>query len=230
MNLFVLEAARRCRTAKVVMALSSGMYPSAAPLPLKETCLHDGPPHASNYSYAFAKRLVEPCVRAYRAEFGMNVVGLVPNGIFGEHDNFDPETGTFIAALIRRFYDGRHADAPLVVWGDGAPRREVTYARDIARAFMWAVLHYDAPEILNIGTTEEHSIREIAGLIADVLGIDRRRLVFDPSRPSGIFRKSTDNSRFLALSGFRYTPFAEGLRNTIAWLAQNEAARATAGG
>ena len=221
MNLHVLEAARIFKTEKIVMSLSSGMYPAKAPCPMREECLHVGSPHESNYSYAFAKRLIEPSIRAYRSEFGLNVVGLVPNGIFGENDDFASESSTFIAALLRRFYENRNNDSKIVVWGDGSPLRELTYSKDIARAFMWGLLHYDSAEILNIGSSEEYTIREIAWMIAGAFGIDKARIVFDATRPNGIFRKSTDNSKFVRLSGFQFTPFETGLKNTIHWLQEN---------
>ncbi len=221
MGLHVLEAARVHNVGKVVMGLSSGMYPAGAPQPIKEECIHEGAPHESNYGYAFAKRLLEPAIRAYRSEFHMNVIGLVPNGIYGENDNFDEETSTFIAALIRRFYENRAGSGPIVVWGDGTPLRELTYSKDIARAFLWALDHYDSEQILNIGTSEEHSIREIAFLIADIMGIDKTRIAFDPKRPNGIARKATDNSKFLSLSGFRHMSLREGLVNTVRWFQDN---------
>ena len=222
-NLHVLEAARIHGIRKVVLALSSGMYPADAPQPLRETSVHDGPPHSSNWGYAYAKRLLEPAARAYRAEWQMDVVGLVPNALYGPLDRFDEESGTVIRALIRRFHGARSHDGPIAVWGDGTPRRELTYAPDMARAFLWGLDHYSGDAILNVGATEEHSIREIAELIATEWDIDRRRIVFDTSRPPGIARRRTDNSRFVAMSGFRYTAFRDGLRRTLAWYAEQAA-------
>jgi GDP-L-fucose synthase len=221
LSINILEAARIARVRKLAMVLSSGMYPAQAPMPIREEYIHDGPAHDSNYSYAYAKRLIEPAVRAYRTEYGMSVIGLVPNGIFGENDNFDLETATMPAAVMRRFYENRHSAREIVVWGDGSPVRELTYSGDMARAFMWCLFHYDSPGILNIGTSEEHSVREIAFMVADELGIARDRIVFDASKPAGVLRKSTDNSKFLGLSKFEFTPFIVGLRNTLRWLEQN---------
>ena len=221
MNTFILDAARMFNVKKIVMTLSSGIYPPDAPLPLQESSLHQGAPHESNYSYAFAKRLVEPFIRAYREEHNLNVIGLVPNGIFGENDHFDGEARTFIATLIRRFYENRNNQSPITVWGDGSPLRELTYSKDMAQAFMWCLFHYDSPEILNLGTSEEHSIKEIALMIADEFGIDRKRIVFDATQPAGVFRKSTDKSKFLQRTSFQFTPFSVGLRNTIQWFLKN---------
>jgi GDP-L-fucose synthase len=220
MNLSVIEAARLNGVAKTVMTLSTGMYATDAPNPLREEYIHLGPPHESNYSYSFAKRLVEPSIRAYRTEYGMNVIGLVSNGIFGEHANFRPDEAVMAASLIRRFYEQRDSRAPLVVWGDGSPLREYTYSQDMARAFLWCLDHYDDERILHVGSTEEHSVRDIAFMIAEILGVDRRRIRFD-AQPSGIHRKSSDNSRFVSLSNFEYTPFRVGLENMIRWFCAN---------
>ncbi len=217
MNTYVLEAARTVGVKKTVMTLSTGMYPSNAPIPIREEYVHDGYPHPSNYGYSFAKRLVEPLVKAYRTEYGMSVIGLVPNGIFGENDNFNLDEANMTSALIRRFCEHRNDDTQIAIWGDGSPLREVTYSKDLARAYMWCLENYDDSQILHIGTTEEHSVREIAYMIADILAVARDRVTFDLSKPSGQLRKSTDNSRFLRLSGFRYTPFRVALENTIRW-------------
>lgn len=216
----VLEAARKEGVKKTVLTLTTGMYPVDAPLPLREESIHDGYPHDSNYGSSFAKRIMDPAVRAYREEYGMNVVGLVPGGIFGENDNFHEEDAPLVPTLIRRFYEHRLGDDPIVLWGDGTPLREYSYAQDLARIYLWALEHYDEARVLNIGSTEEHSVRDIAFMIADRMGVNRSRIRFDPSKPKGIFRKNTDNSRFLSLSGFQYTPFRTGLEKTISWFCE----------
>jgi len=221
MNLNIMEAARAHGVRKVIETLSTGMYPPEAPNPIREQYIHDGPPHDSNYSYSFAKRLIDPAIRAYRSEYGLNCIGLVSNGIFGEHGNFRPAESVMVAALIRRFFEQRDSAAPVVIWGDGSPLREYTYSRDMARAFMWCLDHYDDSQILHVGSTEEHSVRDTAFMIADAMGIDRSRVVFDTSKPAGILRKATDNSRFVSRSGFSYTPFRVGLERTIQWFVEN---------
>jgi GDP-L-fucose synthase len=220
MNFNVLEAARIFKVKKTIMTLTTGMYPTEAPLPLKEEYIHNGYPHESNYGSSFAKRLVEPSIKAYRSEYNLSVIGLVPNGIFGENDNFNYDDAPMVPTLIRRIYESRWGSEKIVIWGDGSPLREYTYVKDVARAFMWCLHNYDDGQILNIGTTEELSVKEIAYLIASILSIDTRRIEFDKSKPNGILRKSTDNSRFLTMSGFRYTPFKVGLENTIKWFCE----------
>ena len=125
-----------------------------------------------------------------------------------------------VPSLIRRFYESKNNNEKIVIWGDGTPLREYSYSKDLARIFMWALENYGDVQVLNIGSTEENSVRDIAFMIADIINIDKARIVFDKSKPLGIFRKNTDNSRFIALSGFKYTPFREGLEQTIQWFAR----------
>lgn len=220
-NLNVLEAARLCGIGKTILTLSTGMYASDAPNPIKEEYIHNGYPHESNYSYSFAKRLIDPSIKAYRTEYGISAIGLISNGIFGENANYKPAESIMVAALIRRFYENRNGTDPIVIWGDGSPLREYTYSKDMARAFMWCLDNYDDAQILHIGSTEENSVKDTAYMIADIMKIDRARVQFDTSKPAGILKKSTDNSRFVNLSGFKYTSFREGLEHSIKWFAEN---------
>jgi len=221
MTLNIVEAARIHSVKKIVLTLSSGMYPESSPDPIQETFIHDGAPHISNYGYSFAKRLIEPVIRSYRSEYDMSVIGLVPNGIYGEHGNFSYEEAPMWASLIRRFHENADSERNIVIWGDGTPLREHTYAEDIARAFLWCLDHYDSADILNIGTTEEYSVSEIAYMIADNFNVDKSRIIFDTLKPTGIHRKSTDNSNFVSQSHFVYTPFKDGLAKTINWFKEN---------
>ncbi len=222
MTFGILEAARKCGVKKTIMTLTTGMYPVNAPLPLKEESIHDGYPHESNYGSSFAKRLIDPAIRGYREEYGLNVIGLVPGGIFGENDNFNYEDANMVPSLIRRFYESRDNDEPIIIWGDGTPLREYSYAQDLARIYFWALENYNEARVLNISSTEENSVSDIAYMIADELGVDRKRIAFDTTKPKGIFRKNTDNSAFLKLSNFEYTPFSAGLKKTIEWFCKQQ--------
>jgi GDP-L-fucose synthase len=219
MTFSVLDAVRNLGIAKIIMTLTTGMYPPDAPLPLNEDDIHAGYPHGSNYGSSFAKRLIDPAIRAYREEYGINAIGLVPSGIFGPHDNFNYDDAPMLPALIRRFYENKNSADPVAIWGDGTPLREYTFSRDLARIYMWALDRYDEEQVLNVGTTEEHAIKDIAYMIADAVGVEHDRITFDTSKPNGVFRKNTDNSRFMRLSDFKYTPFRTGLEKTISWFA-----------
>jgi len=213
----MLDACRATGVERLVMTLSNGMYPGSTDAFYREDQIHAGPPHPSNYAYAFAKRLIEPAIRAYRAQYGMRVIGLVPSGIFGEDDNYNPHDATWIAGLISRFCEAPDDGTDVVVWGDGTPVRELTYAPDMARAYLWCLEHYDDEKILNIGSSRAYTIREVAEMIADILGIDRRRLKFDADKARGIDRRVCDNSAFVGLSGFTFGPLRPGLERTVAW-------------
>jgi GDP-L-fucose synthase len=224
----VLDAAVAHRLDKVVLALSSGMYPVDAPQPNVESQIHDGKPHETAYSYAMAKRLMEPAIRAYRVEHALDVVGAVPSGIYGPDDNYNEDDCTWIAGLVRRFCEWTPAAGDLSIWGDGMPLREITYAPDMARAFMWCLANHSAPDLLNVGCGAAVRIRDVAELLAGICGVPAARVRFDPSRSRGIDRRVTDNTAFVASSGFRYTELRTGLEATVAWyrrmLAENPAA------
>jgi GDP-L-fucose synthase len=213
----VLEAAVAHRLDKVVLTLSSGMYPADAPQPNTEDQIHLGLPHETAYSYAMAKRLMEPAIRAYRAEHSLDVIGLVPSGIYGPDDNYNPDDCTWIAGLVRRFCEWTPAAGDLTIWGDGSPMREITYAPDMARAYMWCLANHSSADLLNVGCGQAQTIRSVAMMLADICGVPAERIRFDPARARGIDRRVTDNSAFISLSGFSYTDLRTGLEATVAW-------------
>lgn len=221
MNFNIIEAARILGVSKLLMTLSGGMYPMEVEIPIKEESMHQGYPHESNYSYAFAKRLIDPMIKAYRKEYGMDVIGVIPDAILGGRSNFNPNSSTAIPALIRRFYENREGDSPLVVWGDGSPLRQVTSGEDIGRITVWCLQNYSDPQVLNIGTMEEISIKDAAYYVAELLGIDKNRLTFDLTKPAGQYRKATDNSRFVNLSHFEYMPIKETIKNALEYFVAN---------
>ncbi len=221
MNFSVLEASRAAGIKKTLLSLSSGMYPADAPVPFGEEEIHRGAPHPSNYSYAFSKRLIDPMIRSYRAEYGMNVIGLAPCAIVGEYNNYRPHESNMVPALIRRFYESKNTNEPLVVWGDGTPVRVITYAPDTAQAYLWCLDHYDHEQFLNVGSAEERTVKEIAFMIADIMGIDPSRIQFDVTKPKGQLKQYPDNTKFVSLSRFAFTPVRETLEKTINFFIAN---------
>ena len=215
-NFNILEISRILKVKKLLLVLSSAIYPVKAQMPFKEIDLHFGEPHESAYGYSFAKRLLHPAIRAYREEFNLNVIGAIPNGIFGEDDNFS-EDAPMLPSLIRRFYENRDSTDQLLVWGDGSPLREYTYSEDVARSFIWLIENYENSLPLNTGSTEEISIKQISHMICDEIGIDKSRIFFDITKPKGIHRKPTNNNKFIEISNFKYLPFYDGLKKTINW-------------
>lgn len=217
MNISVLDACRK-RNLKLVSVLSTCIYPDAnyVKYPLTEDQLHMGPPHHSNFGYAYAKRMLEVQSRAYRQQFGCNFISVIPNNLYGPNDNYDLNGGHVIPALIRKFYEAKicgydHVD----IWGSGKPLREFTFARDAARIILWLAENYDGEEPVNIGNPEQISIMALAHMIAEEIGYDGGGN-FDKSKPDGQYEKPSSNAKLRSLGwDGEYTPLREGLRETI---------------
>lgn len=217
MNMNVLEACKHDGL-KLVSVLSTCIYPDAAYVkyPLTEDQLHLGPPHPTNFGYAYAKRMLEVQTRAYRQQHDCNFITVIPNNLYGVNDNYDLNSGHVIPALIRKFHEAKifgydHVD----IWGSGAPLREFTFARDAAKIILWLAENYDGAEPVNIGNPEQVSIETLAHMIAEEVGYEGGGN-FDRSKPDGQYQKPSSNEKLLSL-GWRgeYTPLREGLRETI---------------
>ena len=217
MNMNVINACRE-RNLKLVSVLSTCIYPGAnyVKYPLTEDQLHMGPPHHSNFGYAYAKRMLEVQSRAYRQQFGCNFISVIPNNLYGPNDNYDLNGGHVIPALIRKFYEAKicgydHVD----IWGSGKPLREFTFARDAARIILWLAENYDGEEPVNIGNPEQISIMALAHMIAEEIEYDGGGN-FDKSKPDGQYEKPSSNAKLRSLGwDGEYTPLREGLRETI---------------
>jgi GDP-L-fucose synthase len=213
----VLETARTRGVKKLVSVLSTCIYPDEkyVTYPLTEDQLHNGPPHDSNFGYAYAKRMLDVQSRAYRNQHGCDFITVVPNNLYGPHDNYDINGGHVIPSLIRKFYEASLSGSDVTVWGTGRPLREFTFARDAAQAIWWAAQNYSGEGPVNIGNTEETSIGDLASLIGRLIGF-RGRIKFDHSKPDGQHRKPSSNKKMNSL-GFspKYTPLEVGLRETI---------------
>ena len=217
MNMNVLDACHNNRI-KLVAILSTCIYPDAAYVkyPLTEDQLHMGPPHASNFGYAYAKRMMEVQIRAYRQQYGCNFISVIPNNLYGPNDNYDLENGHVVPALIRKFHEAMiHEKKEVVIWGTGEPLREFTFARDAAKIILWLTENYDGPDPINIGNTEEISIKNLAFTIAELVGYEGK-VLFDTNKPSGQYEKPSSNKKLLDLGWIgEYTPLRDGLKETI---------------
>jgi GDP-L-fucose synthase len=222
-NINILEASVKCKIEKTILCLTTGMYPEKAKLPLSEIDIQSGPPSSTNYGSSYAKRLIEPAIKAYRDEFKLNVIGLIPSGIYGPEDNFNKNDAPMLPSIINRMYDAKFQKKKLEVWGTGKPLREYTYSEDIAKIFMWALKHYNKEQVLNIGTTEENSIKNIVYLIADKLKFPKKEIAFNHSKPDGIYKKSSSNKLFIQeIKKFKYTSLKSGISKTIDWFLESK--------
>lgn len=218
----LLDSACFGKAKKVVSLLSTCVYPDAAYVtyPLTEDQLHLGPPHPSNFGYAYAKRMVDVMSRAYRQQYGCNFITAIPNNLYGKNDNFDLENGHVIPSLIRKVWEAKINNHPSVeCWGDGSPLREFTYADDIANILLFLLENYDGEYPVNIGNTEEHSIKEVVEMICEIFEYEGK-IIWRTDKPSGQFRKPSSNQKLLDL-GWKpeyYTSFKKGLQETCEWV------------
>lgn len=218
MGVNVIEQARRYRVPKTIMVGTICAYPKFAPIPFREETLWDGYPEETNAPYGVAKKSLIVMAEAYRQQYGLNVVCLLPVNLYGPHDNFDLETSHVIPAMIRKFIAARDENqAEVVLWGDGSPTREFLYVNDCVEALVLAADKYDSSEPINIGAGFEVSIRDLAEQIAGLTRF-RGRVRWDASRPNGQPRRMLDVQRARRLLGFSATTaLAEGLARTVEW-------------
>jgi GDP-L-fucose synthase len=220
MGAYVLDQSRLHDVRKLVMLGTICEYPKHAPVPFREETLWDGFPEETNAPYGVAKKAQLVGGQAYRDQYGLDAVHLLPVNLYGPRDNFDLETSHVIPALIRKLSSGE----PIVVlWGDGTPTREFLYVEDAAEAIALAGDRYSGRDAVNIGSGVEISIRALADLVAELTGFDGR-IEWDTSKPNGQPRRRLDVSRARELFGFEArTPLREGLLKTIAWYRQHHA-------
>jgi GDP-L-fucose synthase len=218
MGVHVVEAARSAGVEKLVILGTTCAYPGETPLPMREADLWRGYPEPTNAPYGVAKRALLVMAQAYRAQYGMNVIYLIPANLYGSGDNFDLASAHVIPALIRKCVEaGARGDAEIVAWGDGSPTREFLHVRDAVRGLTLAAERYDGAEPVNLGSGREISIRDLTTAIADLTGF-RGRIAWDTSKPGGQRRRQLDVGRAKAAFGFEAeVPLVDGLRETIAW-------------
>jgi GDP-L-fucose synthase len=195
----VLEAARGSGVEKTVILGSSCIYPREAPQPIREEHLLTGPLEPTNEGYAIAKIATLELGKMYRRQYGMNVISLMPTNLYGPGDNFDLRSGHVLAALLRKIHEAKvNGERTVDVWGTGTPRREFLHADDLADAAIFALSRYEGEDHLNVGTGEDVTIRELAELIAEVVGWDGE-FRFNTDMPDGMPRKVLDVTRLREL-------------------------------
>lgn len=218
MGVQLVEACRRQGVPKIVTLGTICSYPKFTPVPFREDDLWNGYPEETNAPYGLAKKMLLVQGQAYRQQYGMNVVHLLPVNLYGPRDNFDPSSSHVIPALIKKFEDAISGERGTVdVWGTGQASREFLYVEDASRGILLASLHYDEAEPVNLGAGFEIRIADLAALIGKLMGF-KGAIRFDPTKPDGQPRRCLDTSRAENLFGFRaQVSFEEGLGNTIAW-------------
>lgn len=224
MGTLLMEHARRAGVAKFVALGTICEYPKFTPVPFKEESLWDGYPEETNAPYGIAKKALLVMGQAYRQEYGFNAIHILPTNLYGPKDNFNPRSSHVIPAIIRKMVTAQENGEDVVtLFGDGTPTREFLYVKDAARGIALAAERYDSPEPVNLGSGYEISIRDLAELIADVVGYTGR-IEWDTSKPNGQPRRQVDTTRAEREFGFKaQTSFREGLAEVVAWYRANRA-------
>ena len=224
MGIELIEQARLAGTKKLVLLGTVCAYPKFTPVPFNEADLWNGYPEETNAPYGLAKKMLLVQAQAYREQYGMNAIYLLPVNLYGPGDNFDPRSSHVIPALIKKCVDAKDADAPFIeVWGTGAASREFLYVDDAADGIVLATDQYDGADPVNLGVGHEITIRELIHLIARLTGY-RGDIRWDPSKPDGQPRRALDTRRAREMFGFQAsTSFEDGLRETISWYLQGRA-------
>jgi GDP-L-fucose synthase len=189
---------------KLMFLGSSCIYPKMAPQPLEEDYLLTGPLEETNEPYAIAKIAGIKMCDAYRAQYGCNYISVMPTNLYGYNDNYHPQNSHVLPALIRRFHEAKEHGLPSVtIWGTGSPKREFLFADDLAAACYYLMENYNEPGLVNIGTGEDLSIKELAELVKETVGYEGQ-ITFDTSKPDGTPRKLMDVSK-LHSKGWKHT-------------------------
>jgi GDP-L-fucose synthase len=220
----VLEQSRLHGVEKLVVVGTICAYPKFTPVPFKEEELWNGYPEETNAPYGIAKKALLVGAQAYREQYGLDAIYLLPVNLYGPGDNFNPESSHVIPAQIRKMIEANErGEREVVLWGDGSPTREFLYVADCAKAITLAAERYDGPDPVNLGTGSEISIRGLAEMIAELTGYEGE-LVWDTSKPNGQPRRCLDTERAARYFGFKAsTPLRAGLERAIAWYrAQSE--------
>lgn len=222
MGINMIESARNSGVDKFVQVGTVCAYPKFAPVPFKEDDLWNGYPEETNAPYGIAKKSLLVMAQAYRQQYGMNVIFLLPVNLYGPRDNFDLESSHVIPALIRKFIEAKENRSPeVMVWGTGKVSREFLYVDDAAEGIILAAERYNKADPVNLGTGKEVAINNLVNTIAQLTGFDGK-IRWDSSRPDGQPRRMLDTSRAFKEFGFRaQIELEEGLKRTIEWYRQS---------
>jgi GDP-L-fucose synthase len=213
----LMDAANDVDVERLLFLGSSCIYPKFAEQPIKESSLLTGELEPTNDAYAIAKIAGIMQVQASRKQYGRSWISAMPTNLYGPGDNFHPENSHVLPALMRRIHEAKvNGAAEVVIWGSGTPEREFLYVDDLARASVFLLENYDSPDTINVGVGNDLTIRELAELIAEIVGYEGV-LVQDPSKPDGTPKKLLDVSRLSELGWKADTELRDGIAKTYEW-------------
>lgn len=221
MNTNVIEGARVHGVHKLVNFLSVCVFPDNVEYPLTADKVHLGEPHHSNNAYAYAKRMSDVQINAYREQYGINYTSVIPTNIFGPRDNYSLVHGHVIPMLIHKLYLAQRNNTDFVVWGSGKARREFIFSKDLGKMVEFVLDHYNEPSPIILSTSDEISIREVVDLLVELFNF-KGNVVFDTTKPEGQYRRPSDNTKILEyMPDFTFTPFYDAMKESVEWFINN---------
>ena len=216
-NTNLVDAAYKYGVKKMVCFLSTCVFPDPCPLPLQPKSLHAGPPHPSNYGYAYAKRMLAVQCQAYNEQHGVQYIPVIPCNMYGPHDNFSLETGHAVPSLIHKMWLAKKHGQPVKLWGTGKPLREFLYSFDAAKLCFEVLDKYTLTEPLIFSPGQEHSIADLADCIKKAMCFEGD-ILFDDTKPDGQYQKTSDSTPLRALlPDFKFSSLEEGVQSTVNW-------------
>ena len=221
MNTGIIEEARKAGINKLIAFSSTCVFPDKVEYPLTPDKIHLGPPHSSNYGYAYAKRMAEIQMQSYREQYGVNYFSVIPCNIYGPADNYHLEDGHVLPSLIHKFHLADISGSDVTIWGSGSPLREFVFSEDVAKLTRILFDNYKEGIPVIISSGKEISIKEVVEIIANEFNF-KGKIIWDLDKPEGQFRKPSDNSIIRSIApDFRFTPIEEGIHKSVTWFKDN---------
>lgn len=221
MNTGIIEEARKAGINKLIAFSSTCVFPDKVEYPLTPDKIHLGPPHSSNYGYAYAKRMAEIQMQSYREQYGVNYFSVIPCNIYGPADNYHLEDGHVLPSLIHKFHLADISGSDVTIWGSGSPLREFVFSEDVSKLTRILFDNYKEGIPVIISSGKEISIKEVVEIIANEFNF-KGKIIWDLDKPEGQFRKPSDNSVIRSIApDFEFTPIEEGIQKSVKWFKEN---------
>lgn len=216
----IIDASFYSGVQKLLFLGSSCIYPKFSPQPIKEEYLLTGELEPTNEWYALAKIAGIKTCQAYSKQYGFDAISLMPTNLYGINDNFNLNSSHVLPALIRKFHEAKISNTPVTIWGSGKPKREFLYVDDLAEACLFLMDNYNSTEIINVGTGEDVSIKELSEIVKTVVDFSGE-ILYDSTKPDGTPRKLLDVSKINSLGWKHKTNLETGIKNTYEWFLEN---------
>lgn len=220
-NTNIIERARLFSVKKLIFFSSTCVFPASCEYPLNSNMIELGPPHDSNYGYAYSKRIGGTMIKAYREQYGLNYFTVIPCNVYGPNDNYDLENGHVIPSLIHKFFIAKELGEDVTIWGSGNQLREFIFSKDVAKLTEMLYEDCDSSDPVILSPGYEISIKDLVETIAKIFDF-KGKIIYDTSKPEGQFRKPSDNSVIKSMyPDFKFTPIVEGLEESIEFFIKN---------